>query len=132
MNNPRKIFRELNDEKLNKVKTHPYFAELRQKIIERADKFLESDPPRIRFSHIHLFVTTGDRSTFQTDYFLHFERMNTMFLAYLITEEEKYLKLIEKYGLEDCREVTRMSRAEIDEQEETGRMEYVRKANNKL
>ena len=91
MNNPRKIFRELNEEKLNNVRTHPYFAELRQKIIERADKFLESDPPRIRFSHIHLYVTTGDRTTFQTDYFVHFERMNTMFLAYLVTEEEKYL-----------------------------------------
>ena len=40
MNNPRKIFREFNEEKLNQIRNHPYFEGNRQQIIEDADRFL--------------------------------------------------------------------------------------------
>ena len=33
MNNPRNLFREFNDEKLEQVRTHPYFAKLREKYL---------------------------------------------------------------------------------------------------
>ena len=91
MNNPRKIFREFNDEKLNQIRNHPYFAGNREQIIEDAERFLATDPPRIKFSDIHMYVTTGDRYIYQDKYYEYFDRMNVIFWAYLITEEEKYL-----------------------------------------
>ncbi len=91
MNNPRKIYRQFTDEKLEQVRTHPYFAVAKEALIKKADDMLENEPPRIRFSKIHLYVTTGDRATFENDYFHYFDRARTMYLAYLITEEDKYL-----------------------------------------
>ncbi len=91
MNNPRKIYRQFNDEKLEQIRNHPYYAGVREDTLRRADALLEKDPPRIRFSHIHLYATTGDRGTFEQVYFHYLERMNTLYLAYLISEEEKYL-----------------------------------------
>ena len=91
MNNPRKIFRQFTDEKLEQVRNHPYFAAAKVALLNKADGMLENEPPRIRFSKIHLYVTTGDRATFENDFFHYFDRVRTMYLAYLITEEEKYL-----------------------------------------
>lgn len=49
----------------------------------------------------------------------------------IATEEEKYMKLIQKYELEDCREITRVMREEIERQEEDGRVEYERRGAGK-
>ena len=59
--------------------------------MKRADELLESDPPRIRFSEINLHAVTGDRATFDRVHKRYFERLNTLYLAYLISEDEKYL-----------------------------------------
>ncbi len=91
MNNPRKLYRQFTEEKLEQVRNHPYFATAKAALLKKADDMLLNDPPRIRFSKIHLYVTTGDRGTFENDYFSYFERVRTFYLAYLITEEEKYL-----------------------------------------
>ena len=87
----RNIYREFNDEKLAEIRNHPYYAGARAELISKADAMLESEPPRIRFSKMHLYVTTGDRATYETDYFAYFERLKTLYLAYVITEDEKYL-----------------------------------------
>ncbi len=91
MNNPRKVFRELNKDKIQQIKTHSYFARMREKIIENAENYLLTEPPRIKFSDIHLYVVTGERYVYQEKYFNYFERMNTLFWAYLITDDDKYL-----------------------------------------
>ena len=91
MNYPRKIFRELNDEKLNEIRNHPYYKEIREKIIEKADEILATPLPRIRFTEIHMYVTTGNRNIFQSNYNKYHYGMEYLFQAYLITEDEKYL-----------------------------------------
>ena len=91
MNNPRKIYREFNDEKLQQIRNHPYYKEAKENIIAKADQMLLTEPPRIRFSKMHLYVTTGDRDQYEADYFAYFTRLDALYLAYIITEDEKYL-----------------------------------------
>ena len=91
MNYPRNIYSQFNDEKLEQVRTHPYYASMREETIKKADEILATEPPRIKFSKIHLYATTGNRAVFENDYFEYFRRLNTLFVAYLISDDEKYL-----------------------------------------
>ena len=86
-----KIFREFTPEKLEQVRTHPYYEKARKTIIERADHYAVTDPPVMKFSKIHLYVECGNREIFERDHVEYETRMLTLFLAYLITEDEKYL-----------------------------------------
>ena len=86
-----KIFREFNREKLEQVRNHPYYATARKTIIERADEYSVTEPPIIKFSKIHLYVTSGNREIFEKVHIEYETRMHALFLAYVITEEEKYL-----------------------------------------
>lgn len=87
-----KIFREFNREKLEQVRNHPYYATARKTIIERADEYSVTEPPIIKFSKIHLYVTSGNREIFEKVHIEYETRMHALFLAYVITEEEKYLE----------------------------------------
>ena len=91
MNYSRNIFKVFTEEKLTEIRNHPYFKVAREKTIEKADEMLVTEPPRVRFSQIHLYATTGNRSEFETVYFHYCNRMNHLFMAYLFTEDEKYL-----------------------------------------
>ena len=86
-----KIFREFTPEKLEQVRTHPYYEKARKTIIERADHYAVTDPPVMKFSKIHLYVECGNREILERDHVEYETRMLTLFLAYLITEDEKYL-----------------------------------------
>lgn len=86
-----KIFREFTEEKLHEVRTHPYYENARKAIIDRADKCCVSDPPVIKFSKIHLYVENGNREIFERDHIEYETRLHTLFLAYIITADEKYL-----------------------------------------
>lgn len=87
-----KIFREFTPEKLEQIRSHPYYKKARETIIERADHYTVTDPPVIKFSKIHLYVKNGNRELFERDHEEHETRMHTLFLAYLISEDEKYLE----------------------------------------
>ena len=41
----KKLFREFNPEKLEQVRTHPYYKSAREKIIVRADNYIVTEPP---------------------------------------------------------------------------------------
>ena len=86
-----RIFREYNPEKIAEVRNHPYYAKLREDTIKMADVYVETDPPVIKFSKLHLYVETGNREIFEKDYTNYEARMTTLTLAYVITEEDKYL-----------------------------------------
>ncbi len=87
-----KLFREFNQEKIEQIKTDPYFEGLVPAILKQAEDYINSDPPRIKFSHIHMFVTTGNREIFQSVYGNYEARMRNLFLAYIFTEDEKYIE----------------------------------------
>ena len=88
------IFREYNPEKVEQVRNHPYYAKLRNDTIEQAERFLVNEPSVIKFSKIHLYVTTGNREQFEKVYTDYEVRMTTYALAYIITEEEKYIEAL--------------------------------------
>lgn len=87
-----KLFREFTREKLDEVRTHPYYKTARETIIERADNYTVTEPPVIKFSKIHLYVGNGNREIFERDHIEYETRLHTLFMAYIITEDEKYLE----------------------------------------
>ena len=86
-----KVFKEFTPEKLEQVRTHPYYKSAREKIIERADHYTVTDPPVIKFSKIHMYAKNGNREIFEKDHIEYETRLHSLFLAYIITEDEKYL-----------------------------------------
>ena len=88
MGTPLKAF---NEEKWEQIRTHSYFAKARKEVIQKAEYFIENEPKIIKFSMIHRFVTDGNRMEFQNVYENYFSRLETYFIAYMITLDEKYL-----------------------------------------
>jgi hypothetical protein len=86
-----KIFKEFTREKLDEIRTHPYYKKARETIIERAENCIATDPPVIKFSKIHMYVENGNREQFEHDHEEYETRLHTLFSAYLITEDEKYI-----------------------------------------
>ena len=86
-----KLFREFTPEKLEQVRTHTYYKNARETIIARADNYTLTDPPVIKFSKIHLYAENGNREIFERDHIEYETRLHTLFVAYIITEDEKYL-----------------------------------------
>ncbi|MBR2971889.1 MAG: heparinase II/III family protein [Clostridia bacterium] len=87
----RKLFTEFTPEKLEQVRTHPYYKNARETIIARADNYTLTDPPVMKFSKIHLYVECGNREIFEKDRIEYETRLHALFLAYIITEDDKYL-----------------------------------------
>ena len=85
------VFREFNPQKLAELRTHPYYKNARETLIGRADNYVVTDPPVIKFSKIHLYVENGNREVFERDHIEYETRLHTLLLAYLITEDEKYI-----------------------------------------
>ncbi len=89
-----RIFSQFTEEKWNQVRNHPYFASSVKKICQKAEKYIETEPPRIKFSEIHLYAVTGDRVTFQNVYSNYQDRLETFFFTYLVTKDEKYISYL--------------------------------------
>ena len=86
-----RYFKEFNDEKWEQVRTHPYFAKLRENNRALAEKYINSTPKERKFSDLHLYVTTGNREKYQNVQNEYESRMTTFFLEYMITQDEEYL-----------------------------------------
>ena len=91
MNYSRNIFKDFNDEKLKQVRTHPYYEAIREHILTKADAMLETELPRIRYSDLHAYVTTGSREPYDRAFGSYTGRLHYLFQAYILTEDEKYL-----------------------------------------
>lgn len=87
-----RLFREFNDEKWEQVRTHPYYAKLREGAAKKTEEYLATEPPRVKFSDIHLFATTGNRTVFQAVFGNYQSRMEHYFFMYLLTNDEKYIE----------------------------------------
>ena len=86
-----RVFKEFNDEKWEQVRTHPYFAKLRENVLKKSEEFLATEPPVVKFSLIHRYVIDGNREEAERIYNNYFARMNSYFVSYLLTNDEKYL-----------------------------------------
>ena len=86
-----KLFTEFNETKWEQVRTHPYYAPAIAALTVKTEELLQTEPPRIKFSDIHLFAVTGERKTFERVYNEYSTRMNNYFFMYCLTKDEKYL-----------------------------------------
>ncbi len=86
------VFKRMTEEKISEFRTHPYFSKLRDNIVERAEKYMTTDPTRIKFSDMHLVVTTGNRYIFENIQGEYYDRMANLYDAYMLTEDDKYIE----------------------------------------
>ncbi len=86
-----KLFSQFTEEKWEQVRTHPYFAKSVKAITDKAERYLSTQPPQVKFSDIHLYVTTGDRMIFQKVHSEYQDRVETFFFMYLLTKDDKYI-----------------------------------------
>ena len=82
--------RRFTEEKREQIKKHPYFAQWRENVLKKAEEYLNTEPPRIKYSDMHSYYLTGKRSDARQQGVYH-TRMHTFFIAYMLTEDEKYL-----------------------------------------
>lgn len=85
------LFKEFNEAKWEQVRTHPYYAPAVAAIRAKTEEMLRTDPPRILFSQIHLYVTTGDRKIFERVYSAYQDRLVNYFFMYCLDGEQKYI-----------------------------------------
>ena len=78
-------------ENLKKRAKDPYFEKQMKALKERAEKYLETEPRRIKFSDMHLFETTGNRSQYEGARGDYFGRASVFSLLYALEEDEKYI-----------------------------------------
>ncbi len=81
-----------SEERIEAIKKDPYFSARIENVIKKADLYLESEPQRIKFSDMHLFVTTGNRSNYEKVYNEYNSRVDMYATAYLFTKDAKYLE----------------------------------------
>ena len=86
------VLKEFTQEKLDEIRTHSYYKNARETIIERADHYTVTEPPVMKFSKLHMYVTNGNREMYERDHVEYETRMHALFLAYVITEDEKYIE----------------------------------------
>ena len=87
----RQIFPEFNEQKWEQVRTHPYFAKHIAKAKARAEEKLKTEPPRMKFSDLHLFKETGDRSISGKAHGEYSARLEDYFFMYMLEKDQKWL-----------------------------------------
>ncbi len=80
------------DEKIEQIKRDPYFEKKLELIKKKAENQLEAELPRIKFSDMHQFVTTGNRSNYEKAFGEYNSRLDTYSIMYRLTKDEKYLE----------------------------------------
>ena len=87
----RKVFREFTEEKWQQIMTHPYYKSCLESIVEKSEKYLANDPPRIKFSDMHIYFVTGSRQPFMGIFREYQARLVNHVFMYLYTKDEKYI-----------------------------------------
>ncbi len=90
----RKLYNGYTEEKWQKICTDPYFAGTIKATLDKAEVYMQNPPPQIKFTDYHAYVVTGDRSAFERSYGELNSRVDTFFLAYMFTKEEKYIDFL--------------------------------------
>ena len=57
------------EEKMKEIKENPYYAKKYASFIAEADKWVTKEPPRIKYSQMHLVESTGNRSIYEQSWY---------------------------------------------------------------
>ncbi len=77
-----------------------------EEIISSADKAIIEDSPAFKMSEYMLYYKTGNRNTFEKNYFERRRKCNDIMLAYWLTQDGKYLEPLIDYISYICDEFT--------------------------
>lgn len=78
-------------EKWEQIRTDPYYRDMIRTISERAEVQLHTDPPRLKFSDLHVFAVSGERKNYERPFGERQGRLNNFEFMYHLTGEQKYL-----------------------------------------
>ncbi len=90
-NDERGLFPELTEENIQRIKTHPYYAECMKAVRERCEEYLTTEPARIKYSEMHVYFDTGSRKPFEGIYHDYESRLNNFLFMYIFEEDDKYI-----------------------------------------
>lgn len=91
-----KIYPELTEEKIEQIKTHPFYKDEYSYIIKEADLLLNEPIPHISYTEYIRFDADGDRTAFERKYFTRRRRLLFLAFASITQKEEKYIKALEE------------------------------------
>ncbi len=86
-----RLYNGFTEEKWEKILSDPYYSIPIKVIVDKAETYLASQPPQLKFTDIHAFVVTGDRSAYEKAYNEYGGRVNAFFMAYMLTKDDKYI-----------------------------------------
>lgn len=89
--NERKIFREFNKENFSRVLTHPFYAQSVNRIKEKAEEQLATEPKFVSFAAMNEYYKNGTRDPYSKIYGDYTSRLSRYFFMYMATEDEKYI-----------------------------------------
>ena len=98
----RNVFREFNEEKWQQIITHPFYQPIIEYIKENSERFLNSEPPRIKFSDMHIYYTEGSRQPHEKNREEYIQRLVNHQFMYLYTKDDKYITYIEDILWDMC------------------------------
>ena len=98
----RNVFREFNEEKWQQIITHPYYQPIIEYIKEKSEEYTTTEPPRIKFSDMHVYYTVGSRQPHEANRENYVQRLINHQFMYLYTKDEKYLPFIEDIIWDMC------------------------------
>ncbi len=90
----KKLYNGYTEEKWDRICSDPYYKGVIEATLERAKSYEAAPPPQIKFTDMHAFLTTGNRSNHERAYNELNSRVDIFFLAYMFTKEEKYIDLL--------------------------------------
>ncbi len=79
------------EENIQRIKNDSYYEKKLNALRESGEKYLKTDPPYVKFSDMHNFVLTGNRSVYEAVYGEYRSRMMTYATLYMFTKDEKYI-----------------------------------------
>ena len=80
------------EEKMKEIKENPYYAKKYASFIAEADKWVTKEPPRIKYSQMHLVESTGNRSIYEQSWYEYLRGTRYLSLAYGFTKDMKYIE----------------------------------------
>ncbi len=86
-----KLYNGYTEEKWQGILADPYYADPIEAILKKAEEYLAVPPPQIKFTDLHAFVVTGDRSAYEKAYNEYGSRVSVFFMAYMVSSDDKYI-----------------------------------------
>ena len=88
------LLKGLTKESLNRILTHPYYAECMKFMNEKVDEFLQSDPPYVTYTAMEGYYRGGSRDPYSKIYWDYTGRVSRFLFKYIETGDDIYVEKV--------------------------------------